>query len=65
MGQVRCVAAPVRDASGGIVDALGVSSAAQYMSGERMQRPSATVLAFAYAISRDLGWPDKEMSIAA
>ncbi len=33
---IRCVAAPIRDASGSIVAAISVSSAAQYMVDERM-----------------------------
>jgi len=53
---IRCVAAPIRDASGAIVAALSVSSAAQYMSDERMDALSADVLATAAAISGELGW---------
>jgi DNA-binding IclR family transcriptional regulator len=34
--QIRCVAAPIRDASGAIVAAISVSSAAQYMDDARM-----------------------------
>lgn len=63
--QIRCVAAPVRDAGGAIVGALSVSSAAQYMSDERMHELSNTVMATALAISRDLGWSREENSIAA
>lgn len=54
--QIRCVAAPVRDASGKIVGAISVSSAAQYMSDERMAELSGTVCATAEAIGGDLGW---------
>lgn len=54
--QIRCVAAPVRDASGGIVGAISVSSAAQYMSDERMLQLSHDVRDAASAISQDLGW---------
>ena len=54
--QIRCVAAPVRGPSGGIVCALSVSSAAQYMADERMAALSGEVLAAARDISRDLGW---------
>jgi DNA-binding IclR family transcriptional regulator len=57
--QIRCVAAPVRDASGAILGAISVSSAAQYMDDRRMETLSRDVLATAEAISRDLGWnPD-------
>jgi len=54
--QIRCVAAPVRDAKGVIVGAISVSSAAQYMSDERMGELSETVREVADAVSRDLGW---------
>lgn len=54
--QIRCVAAPVRDAAGAIVAAISLSSAAQYMDDERMQALSADVRAAAHAISADLGW---------
>jgi DNA-binding IclR family transcriptional regulator len=57
---IRCVAAPIRDASGGIVAALSVSSAAQYMSDERMEALSKDVLATAAAISSDIGWSGPE-----
>jgi len=53
---IRCVAAPIRDASGRIVAAISVSSAAQYMSDERMDALSSDVLATAGAISGDLGY---------
>lgn len=59
--QIRCVAAPVRNAAGAIVCAISVSSAAQYMSGERMDSLSRDVIESAVAISRDLGWnPDNQ-----
>ncbi len=54
--QIRCVAAPVRDAKGVIVGAISVSSAAQYMSDDRMDELSKTVSDAADAVSRDLGW---------
>lgn len=53
---IRCVAAPVRDASGHIVAAISVSSAAQYMDDARMETLSAEVRDTAHAISVDLGW---------
>jgi DNA-binding IclR family transcriptional regulator len=58
--QIRCVAAPVRDAKGAIVGAISVSSAAQYMSDERMGELSRTVCEIAGAVSRDLGWIAKQ-----
>ena len=54
--QIRCVAAPVRDARGGIVGAISVSSAAQYMSDQRMALLSDEVREAAGRISHDLGW---------
>ena len=59
--QIRCVAAPIRDAGDRIVAAISVSSAAQYMSDDRMTTLTGDVLATAQAISRDLGWraPDR------
>ncbi|MES1198666.1 MAG: IclR family transcriptional regulator [Pseudomonadota bacterium] len=56
---IRCVAAPIRDASGGIVAAMSVSSAAQYMTDERMQALANEVRATAAGVSSDLGWSAK------
>ncbi|MBD8618420.1 IclR family transcriptional regulator [Sphingomonas sp. CFBP 13728] len=57
---IRCVAAPVRDASGRIVGAISVSSAAQYMDDERMAGLTDEVRGTAQAISLDLGWSEPE-----
>jgi DNA-binding IclR family transcriptional regulator len=57
--QIRCVAAPIRDAAGGVVAAISVSSAAQYMDDDRMQSLGEDVLETARAISVDLGWLDQ------
>jgi DNA-binding IclR family transcriptional regulator len=54
--QIRCVAAPIREASGAIAGAISVSSAAQYMEDGRMESLAEEVRATAEAISRDLGW---------
>lgn len=54
--ELRCVAAPIRDASGVIVAALSISSIAQYMQPERMQELAKDVRATAVAVSRALGW---------
>jgi DNA-binding IclR family transcriptional regulator len=54
--QIRCVAAPVREARGKIVGAISVSSAALYMSDERMAELASVIRDTAEAISRDLGW---------
>lgn len=53
---IRCVAAPIRDVSGSIVAAISVSSAAQYMADDRMQKLSAEVMDTAAAISSAIGW---------
>jgi DNA-binding IclR family transcriptional regulator len=59
--RIRCVAAPVRDATGAIVGAISVSSAAQYMDDARMKRLTRAVRASALAISQDLGWREREV----
>lgn len=56
--RIRCVAAPIRDASGAIAGAISVSSAAQYMDDDRMDRMREEVKRTADAISNDLGWTD-------
>jgi DNA-binding IclR family transcriptional regulator len=56
--QIRCVAAPIRDASNRIIGAISVSSAAQYMDDARMEALSGDVLTTARAISADLGWQE-------
>lgn len=55
--QVRCVAAPIRGASGGIIAAFSISSTAQYMDEGRMKRLVIDVKEVAQAISKALGWP--------
>jgi DNA-binding IclR family transcriptional regulator len=54
--QIRCVAAPIRDASGRIVAAISLSSAAQYMDDARMTTLGTQVRETAEHISSDLGW---------
>jgi DNA-binding IclR family transcriptional regulator len=56
--QIRCVSAPVRDASGRIVAAISVSSAAQYMDDGRMAALSGEVRNTANRISHELGWSE-------
>ncbi|SDH64921.1 transcriptional regulator, IclR family [Pseudomonas flavescens] len=53
---IRCIAAPVRDASGQIVAALSVASAIPYMPLARMHQLRPEVTACAATISRELGW---------
>ena len=53
---IRCVAAPVRDASSGIVAAISVSSTVPYMSLERMNEMVDVVKDAAARISAELGW---------
>ena len=59
--RIRCVAAPVHDATNAIVGAISVSSAAQYMNDARMDALAGDVRATARAISRDLGWHEREV----
>jgi DNA-binding IclR family transcriptional regulator len=54
--RVRCVGAPVRDATGGIVAAISVSSVAQYMDDQRMHDLLPIVTGTAKNISLELGW---------
>ena len=54
--RVRCVAAPIRGASGAIVAALSLSSLPQYMDDARMEVLIEPVKATARAISLELGW---------
>ena len=54
--QIRCVAAPIRGVGGRIVAVLSVSSAAQYMSDDRMAALVKTVTDAANAVSADMGW---------
>ncbi len=53
---IRCVAAPVRDASGAIVAALSVASTIPYMPLERMEELVPIVQGEARALSEELGW---------
>jgi DNA-binding IclR family transcriptional regulator len=61
--RIRCVAAPVRDATNKIVGAISVSSAAQYMDDERMQALAEEVRNTAHMISFDLGWQDENRHV--
>lgn len=54
--RVRCVAAPIRDVENRIVAAISITSAAQYMSDERMQALVPVIQDAAREISRELGW---------
>jgi DNA-binding IclR family transcriptional regulator len=63
--RIRCVAAPVRDATRKIIGAISISSAAQYMDDIRMKALVEEVRATALAISRDLGWRSGSGSSAA
>jgi DNA-binding IclR family transcriptional regulator len=54
--RIRCVGAPVRDETGTIIAAISVSSVAQYMADERMNKLSKLVKETAGEISEELGW---------
>lgn len=56
--RIRCVSAAIRDASGGIVGSISLSSAKQYMDDARMVLLIADVKQTAEKISRALGWND-------
>jgi DNA-binding IclR family transcriptional regulator len=58
--RIRCVAAPVRDATGKIRAAISVSSAAHYMDDQRMQSLIDDVRGTAEQISHELGWETQE-----
>lgn len=58
--RIRCVAAPVRDASGAIVAAISLSSATQYMDDARMAQVSDDVRGTARQISEALGWREAD-----
>ena len=53
---IRCLAAPIRDASGAIVAAISLSSVPQYMDDARIALASRSVIEAADQISRRLGW---------
>jgi DNA-binding IclR family transcriptional regulator len=53
---IRCVAAPVRDATGAITGAISLASASQYMDETRLHGLAVVVKAAADAISLDLGY---------
>lgn len=53
---VCCIAAPVRDASGGVVAALSLSSIPQYMDAARLHVLAPKVRQEADRISAQLGW---------
>lgn len=56
--RIRCVAAPVRNASNKIIGSISVASAAQYMDDDRMNELRESVIAAANAISVEYGWKD-------
>ncbi len=53
---IRSVASPIRDVSGGIVAAIGIATAAQYLTEEKVAAIGPEVAATALAISRDIGF---------
>ncbi len=55
---IRSVAAPIRDVSGGIVAAIGIATAAQYLTDDKVAAIGPEVAATALAISRDIGFAD-------
>ena len=57
---VRCLSAPLRDASGAVVAAISVSGASVYLTDNRMREMRPQVLATAAAVSAELGWRPPE-----
>ncbi len=57
---IRCVAAPIRDATGRGVAAVSISSAVIYLSEERMEELAPLVRETARQISQQLGWTGDE-----
>lgn len=53
---VRCIAAPVRDASGDVIASIGVSGPAIRITDDKRDFLAAHVSSVATDISRDLGW---------
>lgn len=53
---IRCVAAPVRDATGEIVGAISVAATMPYMPMKRMRALLPSILATAATISREMGY---------
>ena len=53
---VRCLGAPVRDASGAVVAAVGISAPGERLPRAAVRRAAARVVAAAAAISRELGY---------
>ena len=53
---IRCVSAPVRDATGAIVAAISVASTIPYMPSERMDELIPLMQREARGISEELGW---------
>lgn len=54
--RIRCVAAPVRDASGAIVAAISLTGAAHYMDDAHLRALAARVASAAAEIGAALGW---------
>ncbi len=57
---IRSIAAPIRDVSGDIVAAIGIATAAQYLTLDKVDLIGPQVAATAQAISRDLGFADRD-----
>lgn len=53
---IRCVAAPIKDASGAVIGAVSVSATAPYMPSDRMAQLVPTVKGAAAMISREMGY---------
>jgi DNA-binding IclR family transcriptional regulator len=56
----RCVAAPIRSASGSVFASISVSGPERRMTDERLLELAPTVIAYARSISQRLGYHEKE-----
>jgi DNA-binding IclR family transcriptional regulator len=63
-GGIHSVAAPIRNAQGGIVAGVSVASTIPYMSRERMQALVPVVVECAASISAELGFSGAQMKVA-
>ncbi|KQZ00040.1 hypothetical protein ASD21_22530 [Caulobacter sp. Root1455] len=62
---IRCIAAPIRDASGAIVAAISLSSVPQYMDEARMAELAPQVVEAALEIGMALGFNPARLSLEA
>jgi len=62
---MRCVAAPVRDYSGGVIAAIGISGPSNRVTAERIPEMARSVVAGAARLSLALGWEGRAHTVPA